>query len=470
MGDNMNNFVAKLETEKYLIGSFDVFMNNSLELVKTNLNKTDEEANEFLKTIPTATRAAITTKDGEYVGFIGITNVDAKNDAASIVFEVNREVDKEEILTEFKKYLSDSLNIKYTDGREFSESNIIMPSKSLIPNVTAEDLEKFGNPNLKYPFTIKSHDKTIGIIGLSNLLWANKRASLQLFLDESLGSDIVNELSGYIIDEYINYVHSVGLHNITFSVSGSNKDMLDVVNQTNMNYYGSIPYGASTGDKVESSMMFQHVPYMEKNGVLIPENKSVSIQTLDTEKKELRNKIELDNGFAMINPSSFEEEGINFDKVLEGHIKAMQNRTNFTIPLGEDKYFLQVGNENYGLYKALKNSTYVILDSFNNYAGYINILRKNADGKNVEIEIAIDPTLQNRGLGTAVINNFYDELFSTGVASITSSVFSFNNPSMKLHEKVASLNGTRIESYYINGKLWDMNVYSKVNEELGKTK
>lgn len=466
----MNNFVAKLETEKYLIGSFDAFMDKSLELTKTNLNKTDEEANEFLKTIPTTTRAAITTKDGEYVGFIGITNVDAKNDAASIVFEVNREVDKEEILNEFKKYLSESLNIKHTDGETFSESNIIIPSKSLVPGVSEEDLEKFGNPSLKYPFTIKSNDRTIGIIGLTSLLWANKRASLQLFLDQALGSDIVNELSGYIIDDYINYVHSVGLHNINFTVSGSNKDMLDVVANTNMNYYGSVPFGASNGDNVESSVMFQHTPYMEKNGILIPENKSVPIQTLDTEKKELRNKIELNNGFAMINPSVFEQEGIDFNKVLEGHIRAMQNRNNFTIPLGEDKYFLQVGNDRYGLYKTLKNSTYVILDSFNNYAGYINILRKNANGKNVEIEIAIDPTLQHKGLGTEVINSFYDELFSTGVASVTSSVFSFNNPSMKLHEKVANLNGTRIESYYINGKLWDMNVYSKVNEEISKTK
>lgn len=466
----MNNFVAKLETEKYLIGSFDVFMDKSLELTKNNLNKTDEEANEFLKTIPTATRAAITTKDGEYVGFIGITNVDAKNDAASIVFEVNREVDKEEILNEFKKYLSESLNIKHTDGENFSESNIIIPSKSLVPGVSEEDLERFGNPSLKYPFTIKSNDRTIGIIGLTSLFLANKRASLQLFLDEALGSDIVNELSGYIIDDYINYVHSVGLHNINFAVNGSNKDMLDVVNNTNMNYYGTVPFGASTGDNVESSIMFQHVPYMEKNGVLIPENKSISIQTLNTEKKELRDKIELNNGYTMIKPTTFEQSGIDFNSVLEGHIEAMQNRNDFTIPLGEDKYFLQVGNDRYGLYRTLKNSTYVILDDSNNYAGYINILRKNADGKNVEIEIAINPTLQHKGLGTEVINSFYDELFSIGVASVTSSVFSFNNPSMKLHEKVASLNGTRIESYYINGKLWDMNVYSKVNDEIGKTK
>ena len=32
----------------------------------------------------------------------------------------------------------------------------------------------------------------------------------------------------------------------------------------------------------------------------------------------------------------------------------------------------------------------------------------------------------------------------------------FNNPSIKLHEKVAQLNGIRLESYYINSKFWNM--------------
>lgn len=114
------------------------------------------------------------------------------------------------------------------------------------------------------------------------------------------------------------------------------------------------------------------------------------------------------------------------------------------------------------------NYSYVVIDDKNNYAGYINILRSNANGKNVEVEIGIDPKLQHNGLGTTVINNFYDELFSTGVASVTSAVFEFNNPSKKLHEKVAQLNGVRLESYYVNGRLWDMNFYSKVNNNLEK--
>ena len=95
----------------------------------------------------------------------------------------------------------------------------------------------------------------------------------------------------------------------------------------------------------------------------------------------------------------------------------------------------------------------------------LNLINKDsAIEKNAEVEIGIDPKLQHKGLGTVVINRFYDELFSTGVASVTSTVFEFNNPSIRLHEKVAELNGIRLESYYINGKLWDMNTYSKTND------
>ncbi len=144
----------------------------------------------------------------------------------------------------------------------------------------------------------------------------------------------------------------------------------------------------------------------------------------------------------------------------------MQNREGYTVPLGEDKYFLQQGNGNYGISKSLMNFSYVVLNENNEYAGYINTLRTNANGKNVEVEIGIDPSIQHRGLGTKVINTFYDELFSIGVASVTSSVFSFNTPSIRLHEKVAMLNGIRLESYYVNGKLWDMSIYSRVNDRV----
>ena len=148
----------------------------------------------------------------------------------------------------------------------------------------------------------------------------------------------------------------------------------------------------------------------------------------------------------------------------------MQERQKFTIPLGEDNYFLQNGNGKYGLSKQLMNYNYVLLDDKNKYSGYINILRENVNGKNAEIEIGIKPEIQHKGLGTTVINKFYDELFSVGYASVTGSVFEFNKPSLKLHEKVAELNGIRLDSYYINGRLWDMSYYTKTNDIINKSK
>ncbi len=90
----------------------------------------------------------------------------------------------------------------------------------------------------------------------------------------------------------------------------------------------------------------------------------------------------------------------------------MRNRDDFSIPLGEDKYILQKGNEKYGIYKAMMNYIYIVLDKNNNYSGYINILRNNANSKNAEIKLGIVPSLQHKGMVTRVINQFYNELFS----------------------------------------------------------
>lgn len=480
------DFISKLETNKYLIGSFDVYQDISRKLIKSNSNLSDDEVEVVLKSMPTTYRAAIINKDGQYIGYIGLFNVDGKNNIASIRFETNvnlNQNDKNEILEEFKKYMSESLNITEIDEYIYKsidlvevkkqeilpKTNIIIPSNLLIPGISEETMETFSTdyiiPNLQMPFTIKRNDRVIGIIGLSNLIWSNKRANLNIFLDKNLGSDIINELSGYIIDDYINYVHESNIHNITLSVNGGNKDMISILNNTNMSYYGEIPFSAVNGENIESNFMFQHIPEMKKeNGIIIPDNKAILISSLNTEKKELSDRIELGNGFKLVSPKSFEKENIDLNKVLEGHIKAMQNRNNFSIPLGEDKYILQKGNGNYGISKDILNYNYIILNENNDYSGYINILRKNANGKNAEVEIGIEPKLQHKGLGTVVINKFYDELFSVGYASVTSAVFEFNNPSIKLHEKVAKLNGIRVDAYYINGKLWDMNFYTKINK------
>lgn len=477
-----------METKGYFIGSFDAYINEAKMLIIKNSNITDKEANEILESMPTTYRASIVGKDGKYIGYIGLFNVDEKNSISSVRFEVSdnlMEEDKSEILDEFKKYLIESLNItgidefiyKTRDSVDIKKkeivpkSNIIIPSKLLTPGISEETLEKFSNeysiPKLQMPFTIKSSDRVIGIVGLSDIIWSNKRAKLNIFLDKNLGSDITNELSGYIIDDYINYVHESSIHNITMSVNRSNNDMIDILNNTNMNYYGQIPYGAVSGDKLESNLMFQHIPNMKREyGVIIPDGKTISLSKLDTEKNKLDDQIELDNGFKLVSPKLILTENIDSNNILKDHIKAMQNREKFTMPLGEDKYILELGNEDYSISKAIMNYTYIVLDENNKYSGYISILRNNANSKNAEIEIGIDPNLQHKGLGTKVINRFYDELFSVGYASVTSSVFEFNNASLKLHEKVAQLNGIRLDSYYINGRLWDMNVYSKTNDIL----
>lgn len=480
------NFISKLETNKYLIGSFDAYLDLSKQLIKNNSKLNDDEANDILKSMPTTYRASIIDKStNKYIGYIGLYNVSAINNASSIRFEVLdtiSEEDKTEILDEFKKYMNNSLNIQNVNDLLFitnekieenheeiiPSSNVIIKNKFLIPGISDETLESFTRdysiPKLQMPFTIKSKDHVIGIIGLSNLLWPNKRANLNIYLDKRIGDEISKELSSYLIDDYINFVHQSNIHNVNLTVSGSDKELLDLIKSTNMNYYGAIPYGYNTGEYVESNLMFQHLPNMKKeNGILIPDNKIISLNELKTNKEEVDKVIDLNNGYKLVSPNSFEELNINFDEILKSHIEASKEREKFTIPLGEDKYILQKGNGNYGLSKALKNYTYVILDDKNNYAGFINILRTNANNKNAEVEIGISPLIQHKGLGTAVINRFYDELFSIGFASVTSSVFSFNTPSLKLHEKVANLNGTRLESYYINGKLWDMSFYSKTN-------
>ncbi len=498
MGKINADFIPKLQTENYFIGSFDSYLDTTRELIKNNSELTDEEVDKIIKSMEINYRAAIVDKNGNYVGYIGLYDVDVTLGDASIRFEVGKDIGQEnmkEVLEEFEKFMNDSLRIKQVNEfiyqtnnrREMSSqeivsspSNIIVPNNLLVPGVSESDLAKYRDeyqysiPKLQMPFTIKSNGRTIGIIGLSNLIWSNKRANLNIFLDKDLGSDIVDKLAGYIVDvvdDYIGYAHKARVHNMTLSVNGSDKNMMSILKDTNMNYYGKVPYGAINGNEVESRFMYQHIPGMKKqNGIYIPDNESISIDTLDTGNKELPKTVALSDGFKLVSPAAFEEEKIDYNKVLNGHITAMQDRDNFTIPLGEDKYFLQHGHGRYGLSKALAKITYVVLDENDNYSGYVNVLRTNADGKNVEIEIGIAPTLQHQGLGTNVIKAFYDTLFSTGVASVTSSVFDFNMPSKRLHEQVAELNGIRVQSYYINGKFWNMNIYSKVNDDISNAR
>lgn len=477
-----NNFISKFETKNFLIGSFRPYEEEALKLLEENSYMNEEDATKNLEEIKNY-KASILDKNGNYFGFIGLYNVNNQDKSYSIRIETKEELDKEklkEIKESYIDWISSSINLKNIndeiiedkDGITIKINDLSHPSVHVhkdsfcLPGVSYNELEKFKTlyniPNLSLPCSIKAKDKTIGIIGLSNLIWSNRRANLNIFFDKSLGDDIISYLTPEVIDEYLKYAHKSYVHNINLSIPSDDKKLLSLINKTSMSYYGSVPYASSYNGRIDTSVLYESLPhYKKEKGVFVPQYNSKENNLLP-ERTSLSEIIQIDENTKLVNSKAFEKEGIDFERVVNSHIKAMKNRENFTKPLGEDKYIIEKDS----MEQAIKNFSYVILNSSNDYLGYINILRENANGRNAELEIAVTPKAQNKGIGTKTLNAFYDELFKHGYLSATSSVFSFNTPSLKLHDKAASYNGTRIDAYYINGKMWDMSLFSKVNNSV----
>ena len=105
-------FITKLETKNYKIGSFDVFLDKSKALLEfNNPNKSDE----LLKKMPTTLRASIVGKESnDYIGFISTIDMNNQNGYTSIILETKQELtneELEEILEEYKNYLLNDLGI-----------------------------------------------------------------------------------------------------------------------------------------------------------------------------------------------------------------------------------------------------------------------------------------------------------------------------------------------------------------------
>lgn len=431
--------------------------------------------------MPTTTRAAIVRKsDLEYVGYIGIQNTDGKNQSADLKVQTTNDkkdttYDLLQVVDVYLTYLKNSLNIKNINPLKKDEdlkkvdSVIQLPKKFLKDSVSEKELEIVKSwginvPRLSYSRAVCVNNKFVGVIGLSNLNHANKRADLKIFLNPNLGQELLIEFGAIVIDEYLEFAHELNIYNVASDavVSSTEENML---NESKMQKFGEIPYVYQEGNNLVSKALYQHTPNIETKDIeILNVDYSRTFDNIRKTKTELSPIVKLDDSYSLVRPSFFKEFGIDFDNIINGHILAMQNREKFTIPLGEDKYFLQYGNEKYGIYKSVMNFSYVVVDKEGNYAGYVNILR--TTGKNAEIEIGISPNLQAKGLGKKVVETFYKELFSLGFASVTSTVFEFNKPSLKLHDKVAELNGIRLNSYYINGHLWNMHYYSSINPDI----
>ena len=472
-------FIPKLYTDNFMIGSFDVYLDKSKGLIEKNKNLEG-----LLDRMPTSLRASIVSKeDNSYLGFISVLNMNNENGYTSLVLVLENtleELKTNEIVDKYKEFLLNDLGITdikdylLVNGNTTVEENhdvisvdILLSDDNLRDGIDEREKAKlieegYNIPNLQIPCTIMGDNECVGLIGLTNLIWSNRRANLQVFVDKEKDESYIRDVIPGVIDEYLNYVHNRNLYNVSMSVSGSDTNMMNVILDSNMNFYASIPYASNYKGNVESNYLFQSYPGMEKgNGLYLPENKIVTGEV----SKNFKSVIDLGNGYIAMSPKVFEENNIDLNKIVNSHMNAMQDRDRFTIPLGEDKYIIQEGNGNYGISKAVNNFTYVMLDKNMNYVGYTNILRENA--LNAEIEMALKPEYQSKGIGSSMRKKFYEELFRNGYMSVSSAVFDFNNKSNGLNEKFAKFSGKRIGAYYINGKLWDMNLYTKENEESG---
>lgn len=472
-------FVPKLYTDNFMIGSFDVYLDKSKELI----DKNPAVLEGLLDKMPTALRASVVRKDNRsYLGFISAINMNNENSYTSLVLVLENGLETEktdEIVNSYRDFLYNDLGI--TDIKDYllingkavtEECNDVLSVEILLSDDNLRDgidekekakliEEGYNIPNLQIPCTIVDDGESIGLIGLTNLIWSNRRANLQVFIDKEKDEDYISEAVPKIVDEYLNYVHNKNLYNISMSVSGSDINMMNAILNSNMNFYASIPYASSYKDNVESNYLFQNYPYMKKeNGLYLPKNKIITSN--DGVNKDFTNVIDLGNGYVAMSPKVFEENNIDLTKIVGSHIEAMQNRDKFTIPLGEDKYMIQEGNGKYGISKAVSNYNYIILDKDMNYVGFTSILREKA--LNVEIEMALKNEYQSKGIGTSMTKKFCEELFKNGYMSVSVAVFDFNTKSKGISQNIFKFDGKRIGAYYINGKLWDMNLYTRVNE------
>lgn len=472
-------FIPKLYTDNFMIGSFDVYLDKSKGLIEKNKNLEG-----LLNKMPTSLRASIVSKeDNSYLGFISVLNMNNENSYTSLVLVLEKTLEEaktNEIVDKYKEFLLNDLGIAdikdylLVNGDVTTEENhdvisvdILLSDDDLRDGIDEKEKAKlieegYNIPNLQIPCTIMDDNECVGLIGLTNLIWSNRRANLQVFVDKEKDESYIRDVIPDVIDEYLNYVHNRNLYNISMSVSGSDTNMMNVILDSNMNFYASIPYASNYKGNAESNYLFQSYPNMIKeNDLYLPENKIVTGEI----SKDFKSVIDLGNGYIAMSPKVFKENNIDLNKIVNSHMNAMQDRDRFTIPLGEDKYIIQEGNGNYGISKAVNNYTYVMLDKDMNYVGYTNILRENA--LNAEIEMALRPEYQSKGIGSSMRKKFYEELFRNGYMSVSSAVFDFNNKSNGLNEKFAKFSGKRIGAYYINGKLWDMNLYTRENEESG---
>lgn len=467
--NSSGNFIPKLDIGKFVIGSFDVYEKKAKEIGRAyliNQGKSTDAVEKMFANMPPAYRGSILDKEtNELIGFIGVEDINTSKNYASIVIGLEKSKPKPDIydiVEGYENFLVNDLGIDNTTTITVINEEKMKTQYNCVSykDATLKSLYLFKdteNISKNYPVKVMFRNFLIAKLSVDSLIWSNKSGTIKIELEENANEELAERILPTAINHYIDYLHGNNLYSLIAEVSASNTIVLDSLLKSQMNFYGVLPYSMEYKGNIESSYLFEHYPEMEKEKLTyLPKNKKVKVDDLKPIK--LSKLFKIDEEYTAISPKAFKDLNISIESIVKEHIKALQNREHFSIPLDEDKYIIQEGNGNYGISKLVKNYSYVLVNSKNEYCGFINIM--NERERNAVLEIGIKPSLQNKGLGTKLLDKAIDVLLSNGYYAVSSYVFSFNIASNKIFKKLTKYHGKRSKAYYINGEFWDMNLYA----------
>lgn len=308
--------------------------------------------------------------------------------------------------------------------------------------------------------------RLVGIIGFKNLIQSNQRSNIDLILSENIEREKRMQFGFEALNEISNYAYNaMNLYNLL--VEETDFENCSMYTDAGYEYIGSRHYCVLKNGKLSNLYLFQKIPDLvsksnmpEKGDCLIPMSNLMTIKDLP--------EIVTGKDIMLVRPSTLNDQRKNEVKYALGR---SLNDFFDSSSMGEYKMIYN----DYRLNKKLDNKNgfdYFILNKNGEPIGYVD--RLHVDDKNLKTDVEInifDKASRNKGYGSLAYQTYINILRQIGYVSIGSVVFSFNKPSIKLHESLKfNEYALRNESYFALGKLQDMHYYEVSFEDLDYSK
>lgn len=305
-------------------------------------------------------------------------------------------------------------------------------------------------------FAIVNDSKLIGFIGYSDTKMFNQRTNVWIQINPAIDMDKQIAFGVEALDTFINYSYdSMNFNNIIMQFPTFNKQALEILKNSNMQYLGT----TSFTELYQDNLYYNEVYY----------------QTTKTSyaKKQLHNeKIDKEYKRIVIPSESKLSELVQGERIslmkcstpTDGQVSQFLKNLNnprIAIPFG----WYKTNWNDYRSRKYLANSDYVVMQG-ESLVGCVNLFRKDERSHNAQLEIMIGEDYQGKGYGReAFLLLLKDAFVNGGYVNLLSSVFSFNNKSQNLHESLGYHKiGSRKKAYYAYETFHDIEMYEMTKD------